>query len=69
MDIEEIFLKIGTSQFEKEKQDNIVVEDIEFNDIRSTGLMGNIDKKRTMLAAFKRNALSTNILYPIYRKI
>ncbi len=34
------------------------VEHFEFNDIRNTGLMGNIDKKKTMVTAFKRNALS-----------
>ena len=33
-----------------EERDDIVVEDIEFNDIRKTGLTGNIDKKRTMSA-------------------
>src|SRR5699024_8239982 len=29
---------------------------IEFNDVRKQGLMGNIDKKRTILSALKRNA-------------
>ena len=43
----------------KEKQEHLV-EDIEFNDIRKTGLMGNIDKKRTMMTAFKRNAMTGN---------
>ena len=38
-------------------QEDNLVEDIEFNDIRKTGLMGNIDKKRTMMSAFKRNAM------------
>ena len=28
----------------------------EFNDVRKKGLMGNIDKKRTILSALKRNA-------------
>ena len=40
----------------KESQD-MTVEDIRFNDVRKKGLMGNIDKKRTLLAAIKRNAL------------
>jgi hypothetical protein len=47
--------------------DQIIVENIEFNDIRRTGLMGNIDKKRTMLSAYKRNAMSgAPKFHPIY---
>lgn len=43
------------------------MEDIAFNDIRKKGLMGNVDKRRTILAAIKRNALNgkANIM-PIY---
>ena len=33
------------------------IEHVEFNDIRKTGLWGNIDKKRTMISAYKRNAM------------
>ena len=52
----------------KEKQEHLV-EDIEFNDIRKTGLMGNIDKKRTMMTAFKRNAMKgTPKFHPIYQE-
>ena len=41
----------------KEKESNeIKTSKIEFNDIRKKGLMGNIDKKRTILSALKRNA-------------
>ncbi len=40
----------------KEKED-IKTEKIEFNDIRKKGLMGNVDKKRTILNALKRNAM------------
>ncbi|QXE02618.1 sporulation protein YhbH [Terribacillus sp. DMT04] len=48
-----------------EKQ--MIVTDIAFNDIRKTGLTGNIDKKRTMLEAFKRNALGGSSSFaPIY---
>lgn len=70
MNIEEaLFKELELPNLKRKEQDNIVVEDIEFNDIRSTGLMGNIDKKRTMLAAFKRNALSGKAsFYPIYRE-
>ncbi|MEG0448383.1 MAG: sporulation protein YhbH [Lysinibacillus sp.] len=41
---------------EKEKADTST-EKVEFNDIRKKGLMGNIDKKRTILNAIKRNAM------------
>lgn len=35
---------------------DMTTEDIEFNDLRKQGLMGNLDKKRTFLEALKRNA-------------
>jgi sporulation protein YhbH len=38
-------------------QQEVTTRDIRFNDIRKKGLMGNIDKKRTILEAIKRNAL------------
>lgn len=51
---------------EKEKAE-IVTEKIEFNDVRKKGLMGNIDKKRTILTALKRNAREGNPgITPIY---
>lgn len=51
---------------EKEKAD-IVTENVEFNDVRKKGLMGNIDKKRTILTALKRNATEGNPgIAPIY---
>lgn len=43
----------------KEKA-NIITEDIEFNDLRKKGLMGNLDKKRTILTALKRNTRNGN---------
>src|SRR5690606_13413376 len=51
---------------EKEKSE-IITEKIEFNDVRKKGLMGNIDKKRTILTALKRNAREGNPgITPIY---
>lgn len=51
---------------EKEKAE-IITEKIEFNDVRKKGLMGNIDKKRTILTALKRNAREGNPgITPIY---
>ncbi|WP_165999604.1 sporulation protein YhbH [Bacillus sp. Cs-700] len=52
---------------EKETAD-VVQKKVEFNDIRKTGLMGNIDKKRTILTAYKRNAISGKpAIAPIYQ--
>lgn len=41
----------------QKEQSDVTVEDIRFHDIRKKGLMGNIDKRRTLLEAIKRNAL------------
>lgn len=37
---------------------DLTVEDIRFNDIRKRGMMGNVDKRRTLMQALKRQALS-----------
>ncbi|MCK6255785.1 sporulation protein YhbH [Fictibacillus sp. KIGAM418] len=52
-----LFKELELPDLKQKEQDNIVLEKVEFNDIRKTGLMGNVDKKRTILTAFKRNAL------------
>ncbi|OIJ17068.1 sporulation protein YhbH [Anaerobacillus alkalilacustris] len=52
-----LFRELELPNLKQKEQDNIIVEDIEFNDIRKKGLMGNIDKKRTILSALKRNAM------------
>jgi sporulation protein YhbH len=57
-DLEEAFFaQLELPNLKQKEQEDHTVEKIEFNDIRKTGLMGNIDKKKTMLTAFKRNAL------------
>ncbi|WP_141433059.1 sporulation protein YhbH [Bacillus sp. 03113] len=68
MEIQEaLFSQLELPNLKKKEQDEILIEDIEFNDIRKTGLMGNIDKKRTMMTAFKRNAISGKpSFHPIY---
>ncbi|QPC45822.1 sporulation protein YhbH [Mangrovibacillus cuniculi] len=59
MEIEEaLFSQLALPKLARKERDENKVEHIEFNDIRKTGLMGNIDKKKTMLTAFRRNALS-----------
>jgi uncharacterized protein len=58
MELEEmLFKELELPNLEQKEQDNIVVDHIEFNDIRKTGLMGNVDKKRTILSALKRNSI------------
>ncbi|MCY7952651.1 sporulation protein YhbH [Bacillus inaquosorum] len=68
MDLEEaLFKELELPNLQQKERDNIIHTDIEFNDIRKTGLTGNIDKKRTMMSAFKRNAMTGKpSFYPIY---
>ncbi|KGX87336.1 sporulation protein YhbH [Pontibacillus litoralis] len=64
---EALFTQLELPNLQEKEKDNIVTTDVEFNDIRKTGLQGNIDKKRTMLEAFKRNAMSGATSFnPIY---
>ena len=48
-----LFKQLELPNLQKKEQNEEVVENIEFNDIRKTGLMGNIDKKRTMMTHLK----------------
>ncbi|MCJ7840455.1 sporulation protein YhbH [Lederbergia sp. NSJ-179] len=68
MDLEEaLFKELELPNLQRKEQDLNQITDIEYNDIRKTGLMGNIDKKRTMLSAFKRNAIKGSpSFHPIY---
>lgn len=52
-----MFRELELPNLQRKNDHELIVEDIEFNDIRKTGLMGNIDKKKTLMSAFKRNAL------------
>lgn len=62
-----LFKELELPNLKQKEQDNIILEKVEFNDIRKTGLMGNVDKKRTIMTAFKRNALKGNpAIAPIY---
>lgn len=64
---EALFSQLELPDLKRKEMDQNVVQHIQFNDIRRTGLMGNIDKKRTMMTAFKRNAMNGNpSFYPIY---
>lgn len=60
-EIEEVlFQELELPHLEQKDQAEIKTEKIEFNDVRKKGLMGNIDKKRTILTALKRNATKGN---------
>ncbi|WP_243740258.1 sporulation protein YhbH [Aureibacillus halotolerans] len=67
-DLEEVLFKeLELPNLEEKEEKEEIIEDIAFTDIRKTGLMGNIDKKRTMMQAFKRNALKgTPSFQPIF---
>lgn len=59
MELEQaLFYELELPNLKRKETDENKVEHIEFNDIRKTGLMGNIDKKRTMMTAYKRNAMT-----------
>ena len=62
-----LFKELELPNLAKKEMAEIVTEKIEFNDIRKKGLMGNIDKKRTILTAIKRNAMEGKPgITPIY---
>ncbi len=67
-DIEEALLKeLELPNIAEKESGELVTEDIEFNDVRKKGLMGNLDKKRTILSALKRNASKGEAsITPIY---
>lgn len=57
-DIEaELFRDLELPNLEEKDQTETVMDKITFTDVRKKGLIGNIDKKRTILSAIKRNAL------------
>ena len=52
-----LFAELELPDMKQKEHEQSKVEQIRFNDVRKKGLMGNIDKKRTILQAIKRNAL------------
>jgi uncharacterized protein len=52
----QLFSQLKLPHLDKKDYAEIVVDTIQFNDIRKKGIMGNLDKKRTVLAAIKRAA-------------
>ncbi len=59
-----LFKQLELPNLKKKEQDVQTVEHIEFNDIRKTGLMGNIDKKKTMMSAFQAERHDRKHLVP-----
>lgn len=53
-----LFKEMELPNLKRKEQADTTTEKIEFNDIRRKGLMGNIDKKRTILTAIKRNSIN-----------
>lgn len=51
----QLFSQLKLPHLDKKEHAEVVVDSIEFNDIRKKGIMGNLDKKRTILQAIKRN--------------
>ncbi|MEK4230804.1 sporulation protein YhbH [Solibacillus sp. FSL H8-0538] len=52
-----LFSELELPNLQQKEKSDTTTEKIEFNDIRKKGLMGNIDKKRTILSAIRRNAM------------
>nr|WP_227001910.1 sporulation protein YhbH [Virgibacillus necropolis] len=53
---EALFNELELPNLKQKEQAEIINEKVEFNDVRKKGLMGNVDKKRTILTALKRNS-------------
>ncbi|SDW16272.1 hypothetical protein SAMN05444487_101419 [Marininema mesophilum] len=52
-----LFSEMELPNLQRKEEIEITTHDVRFNDVRKKGLMGNIDKKRTLLNALKRNAI------------
>ncbi|WP_330948707.1 sporulation protein YhbH [Virgibacillus sp. MG-45] len=64
---EELFKSLELPNLQEKENAEVTVEKVEFNDVRKKGLMGNVDKKRTILTALKRNATEGRpSITPIY---
>lgn len=57
---EMIFEDLGLPNLEQKKKPEIASESVEFKDVRKKGIASNIDRKRTILEAIKRNAIKGN---------
>lgn len=55
---ENLFAHLKLPNLKKKDDNKFDHTKYQYNDIRRVGLVGNIDKKRTMIAAFKRNSMN-----------
>lgn len=53
-----IFADLQLPNLKNKGQKDMMVEDIRFHDVRKKGIMGNIDKRRTILQSLKRNSMA-----------
>lgn len=53
-----IFEDLQLPRLQRKSEADMSIDDIRFNDIRRKGMMGNIDKRRTLLESLKRRSLS-----------
>ncbi len=53
-----LFADLELPNLAPKASERVITTDIEFRDVRKKGLMGNIDKKRTLLAAIRRNQMN-----------
>src|SRR5690606_35313501 len=51
-----IFADLGLPRLKDKKKERLQTEQAAFTDVRRTGLSGNLDKRRTLLEASRRNA-------------
>ncbi|GAB2699059.1 sporulation protein YhbH [Paenibacillus thermoaerophilus] len=51
-----LFEELELPHLEQKEKDQMIVEEIEFRDIRKKGILANIDKKRTILENLRRNS-------------
>lgn len=58
---EMLFDELELPNLEDKDEQQFETTGIEFKDVRKKGLMGNIDKKRTLLQAMRRSALAGNL--------
>lgn len=53
-----IFEDLQLPRLQRKSEADMSIDDVRFNDIRKKGMMGNIDKRRTLLESLKRRGLS-----------
>lgn len=55
-----LFEEMELPNLQPKSDENVITHDTDFRDIRRQGLMGNVDKRRTLLESIRRNAIDGN---------